>query len=522
MFEKIGTFLGGIALAVAGFFGVTPAQETKIVEVPQSIPYEQVATPQKQILTVNSSADEETLGGFSPAAGGTYRLRTSIGSTDTSITLSSFKEPITGNAFTMTTLNTDIGYATLDPQSPTRKELISFTGVTQSSDGSAVLTGVSRGLAFQYPYTASSTLRKSHPGQSILILSDAPQVFNEYGRLRSNEIVTGQWTFSTFPITPSTTPASATTTGSSQLATGLQAASSTAFGSTGHRLTLSTLISTSTGGTAYTVPVTDSTGKIDGAFCCSNNSITLQGTTTGVGKVDVYTSIGTTTWTKPTGAKFVTIILIGGGGGGASGDSNPSTVQNGGGGGGGGYTYTSLPAYMIPSTANVVVGDGGAGGIPQTGNGSGNTGNTGSSTCFGTFICAYGGVGGSANNVAGSGGFGHTATGTNGSGSQLQFNLAGAGAYGSRSNYPQVLKGTDGAVSTAGTDGESVATSTPAGGAGGGQGGQGALSGSNGGRGGNGGRYGGGGGGGGWGDSDTADSGAGGDGGDGIAVIITY
>lgn len=290
MFEKIGTFLGGIALAVAGFFGVTPAQETKIVEVPQSIPYEQVATPQKQILTVNSAADEETLGGFSPAAGGTYRLRTSIGSTDTSITLSSFKEPITGNAFTMTTLNTDIGYATLDPQSPTRKELISFTGVTQSSDGSAVLTGVSRGLAFQYPYTASSTLRKSHPGQSILILSDAPQVFNEYGRLRSNEIVTGQWTFSTFPITPSTTPASATTTGSSQLATGLQAASSTAFGSTGHRLALSTLISTSTGGVPYTIPVTDGTGKISGASCCSGTS-TFAAT---------YTYIASSTFTGAT------------------------------------------------------------------------------------------------------------------------------------------------------------------------------------------------------------------------------
>lgn len=132
---------------------------------------------------------------FNPSGGGTYRLQTSIGTTNTSIQLSSFLEPISGTPLTMAYMNTDVGYGTLDPQSSTRKEFISFTGVTQNADGTATLTGVTRGLSFNYPYTASSSLRLSHPGQSIFILSDSPQLFNEYTKRRTNEYITGQWGF---------------------------------------------------------------------------------------------------------------------------------------------------------------------------------------------------------------------------------------------------------------------------------------------------------------------------------------
>lgn len=181
MFEKLTAFITGIVMTVGSFFGVIPDQN----QPPTDAPIVQ---------------DDESFGGFSPVGGITYRLKTSVGTTNTTIVLSSFK--VDGNPVTMSTLNTDIGYATLDPQSATRKEFISFTTITQNSDGSATLTGVSRGLAGSYPYTASSTLRKAHPGQSIFILADTPQVFNEYGRTRSNESVTGNWTF------PTTTSAS--------------------------------------------------------------------------------------------------------------------------------------------------------------------------------------------------------------------------------------------------------------------------------------------------------------------------
>lgn len=157
------------------------------------------------------------VGGFNPSGGGTYRLGTSIGSTDTSIKLSSFKEPVSNNPYTMAMLNTDIGYGTLDPQT-TKSEFISFTGITQNSDGSANLTGVQRGLAKSYPYTASSTFRLPHAGQSIFILSDAPGLFNEYVTKRNTETISGSKTFT------STTTFSSSTQGitpilSSEIAT---------------------------------------------------------------------------------------------------------------------------------------------------------------------------------------------------------------------------------------------------------------------------------------------------------------
>lgn len=146
-----------------------------------------------------------SLGAFNPSGGGTYRLQSSIGVSNTSIRLSSFKEPISNIPYTMTYLNSAIGYGTLDPQSPTRSEFVSFTGITQNSDGTATLTGVTRGLSRSFPYTASTTLAVPHPAQSIFILSDSPQLFTEYAVKQNDETVTGSWSFP-YP-TASTSPA---------------------------------------------------------------------------------------------------------------------------------------------------------------------------------------------------------------------------------------------------------------------------------------------------------------------------
>lgn len=100
----------------------------------------------------------------------------------------------------MTLINTDIGYGTLDPQTD-RSEFISFSGITQNSDGTATLTGVTRGLSDIYPFTASSTMRQSHSGQSRFILSDPPQLFQEYAARRNNEWITGTWGFAALPTT---------------------------------------------------------------------------------------------------------------------------------------------------------------------------------------------------------------------------------------------------------------------------------------------------------------------------------
>ncbi len=146
-----------------------------------------------QVIT----AATPTFGNFNPTGGGTYRLLSSIGTTNALIYLSSFKEPVSLIPYTMTYLNSSIEFGTISPQSNT-SEFISFTGITQNSDGSAILTGVSRGLSrtpAQNACVASSTLAQTHPGQSIFILSDAPCLFNEYYVLRNNATSTGVLTF---------------------------------------------------------------------------------------------------------------------------------------------------------------------------------------------------------------------------------------------------------------------------------------------------------------------------------------
>ena len=271
----------------------------------------------------------ETFGNFNPGAGGTYRLKSSIGTTNTSILLSSFKEPVSDLPITMTSLNSDIGYGTIDPQSSSRKEFVSFTGVTQNSDGSATLTGVTRGLSFFSPFTASSTLRQSHPGQSIFILSDSPQVFEEYAPRRDTARITGDWTVNGQQTYSSTTPpaydfnpnfssfatttfaslgyvndtatsgapdASETVKGLVELSTQSEAASSTSAGGTSARLALPASIATSTPdlstGSSQNnyVVVSDNDGKLKQEWLDLSENFTFTGTTTHNGKLGVGTS----------------------------------------------------------------------------------------------------------------------------------------------------------------------------------------------------------------------------------------
>ena len=127
---------------------------------------------------------------YHPFGGTTYNLGSSIGSTDTTILLSSFLEPVTGTPYTMALLNTDIAFATIAPKT-TSSEFISFTGITQNSNGTATLTGVTRGLAKKYPFTEDSTYKLPHSGGTQFIISDAPQVFEEYASLPNDNIFTG-------------------------------------------------------------------------------------------------------------------------------------------------------------------------------------------------------------------------------------------------------------------------------------------------------------------------------------------
>lgn len=124
-----------------------------------------------------------------------YLSGNGIAASDTSITLKSFKFPNSGDTILMTDFG-DIGYGTLEPGT-SRREFISFTGVTQNGDGSATLTGVTRGLDAAAPYTSVAGLKKGHAGNSLFRITNTPQLYDELAAKDNDETITGTWTFST-------------------------------------------------------------------------------------------------------------------------------------------------------------------------------------------------------------------------------------------------------------------------------------------------------------------------------------
>lgn len=306
---------------------------------------------------------------YNPTGGGTYRLQASVGATDTSITLVSFDEPVSGIPYTMAYLNSSIEYATLEPQT-TAKEFISFTGITQNTDGSATLTGVTRGLSFSYPYTATTTDQQPHPAQSILILSNPPQLYQNYANINNPETITGDWDVP-YPADPSSVVprsyvdgaafggiggATETATGTVQIATGIQIASSTVNGSVG-RLAIPSSLATSTGGTASAAQhaiVSNNSGYLDPSWLSTTASTYQLGiaASSTVGANNIYqvgmnatyiNSVGTTTYTVPANVTKLFIRAVQSGGGTGNG-----TIT--GGGGAGGYAegyFTVSPGQVI-------------------------------------------------------------------------------------------------------------------------------------------------------------------------------
>lgn len=287
----------------------------------------------------------------------------------------------------------------------------------------------------------------------------------------------------------------------------------------------------------------------------------------GTSDVQVFTIVGANTWTKPAGAKSVSIIAIGAGSGGGSGRKGAiSSVRCGGGGGaGGGFAHITLPASILGATETVTIGAGGTGGAAQTTNSTnGNAGTNGGRSAFGNWLQAggtvSGGNGGTATAGAGglvsNGGFPDSSPNTRGNGGGAASVTGGAGSTGGGNHYAAcgggagggitvgnvasaggtgggfssstteggyagaIVGGTAGGTSTAGGAGNTAGVGAPVGGTGGGGGGGSTTT--NGGAGGAGATYGAGGGGGGAAVNGVGNSGAGGAGASGIVIVTTY
>lgn len=121
-----------------------------------------------------------------------------VTATATTIVLKSFQLPDGSTNITLSDFGT-IGFGTLEPGT-TREEVISFTGVTQNADGTADLTGVTRGLRFVSPYTTLAANRKAHSGGSIFVISNNPQHYDKLAGKDNDETILQTWTYNKFPV----------------------------------------------------------------------------------------------------------------------------------------------------------------------------------------------------------------------------------------------------------------------------------------------------------------------------------
>jgi len=134
----------------------------------------------------------------------------------------------------------------------------------------------------------------------------------------------------------------------------------------------------------------------------SANGLEYGDVSAGLQSMNVYSTAGSHTWSKPSGVKKVKVFVTGGGGGGMSGPSNDNSGSSG---GSGGTSIKVIDVSAISSVA-VTVGSGGAGNSSSSGSRYGNSGGTSS---FGSHCTATGGGsgrGGGDNNYGGRGGLG--------------------------------------------------------------------------------------------------------------------
>lgn len=346
----------------------------------------------------------------------------------TSITLTSFTD-IYANVLTMASFG-DKGYITLEPDT-TNEEAATFTGVTANTNGTYTLTGVKTGLA-QSPYTETSGLIRQHNGGTKVVVTDNVEFWNTFGNKHNDETIDGQWTFTNTPIVPGVvSDASTTVKGVSKTSVAPTSAGNPitvgdndprvmnyavdSVGTDSYAITLTSIpaaytagqVITFKAGTANTGPSTLNVNGLGAKSIFKNVNVELatgdilanqvvyveyDGTnfqlmsipSVATPVINIYTSTGANTWTKPSGLKYVIVEVMGAGGGG--GGENTTGAASG--GGGGGYSKKIIPAATLGATETATVGSGGLGGVGD------NDGVAGGTSTFGAHATGNGGAGG--------------------------------------------------------------------------------------------------------------------------------
>ena len=178
--------------------------------------------------------------------------------------------------------------------------------------------------------------------------------------------------------------------------------------------TASTGNNPSSGGTAHanwayiakgvTDPIPSQSGNAGKVLKTDGSTLSFDDADAGLQSMNVYSTAGSHTWTKPTGIKKIKVFVTGGGGGGMSGPNNDNPGSSGGGGG------TAIKIIDVTSISSVAV-TVGAGGNGVTTSSGVRYGNGGGTSSFGSHCSATGGGAGYAGNDSRYGGIGGVGSG---------------------------------------------------------------------------------------------------------------
>lgn len=125
----------------------------------------------------------------------TFYLNQGIGGSDTSIAVRGLKNS-RGTAILAMPSGATLILATIEPNSATNQEHISFTGITDNGNGVVTLTGVTRNLNPEPPYTAGAA-NVSHGNGSSCILSNSPSFYNTFLQSDVASSISAVYTFLT-------------------------------------------------------------------------------------------------------------------------------------------------------------------------------------------------------------------------------------------------------------------------------------------------------------------------------------
>jgi ribosomal protein L14 len=156
------------------------------------------------------------VGGFRPS-GYTGKLLTRLtqGGSETTFNTTPGTAP-DGTSITTAKVG-DFIVLTINPGA-SNEEKISASAVSVSGT-TATWTIINRGLSFTENVAVTANKKQHAIGETVIISNDDHYLSSQYPAKDENAVITGTWTFDTFPITPTVSSSTETTAGYVELAT---------------------------------------------------------------------------------------------------------------------------------------------------------------------------------------------------------------------------------------------------------------------------------------------------------------